>query len=175
MPMRLGVALWAIVLLTGFAPAPLPRAPRSTDAAELLKKLQGTWEVVVHQDDLPLPGNSRRLIHIEGESWRFQTVRGNALQPNRSALSYRIHLDTTSKPVRIDLQRQPRIARRGNLVEQEARVSATPIYQGVIELQGDTLRWCYVMAGGNREVVRPTSLDSPPPGAVLMTLRRVQP
>src|SRR4051794_28688738 len=92
-------ALWALaagVSLSAFAPAPLPR-PDSAKAD--LKKLQGAWEVALHQTgSRKMPGRDQMRAVFAGDKLTF--YRGET-----KTTEYTITLDAKAKPKSLDLKR----------------------------------------------------------------------
>src|SRR5262245_60584753 len=91
---RLLTALAVMILGTGFAPAPPPRPYRQPK--DLLKALQGTWELV--STERAGAGTTARkgpgmYVQIEGKSWSFVTNVALKNAAGRvSGLSYEVKL-----------------------------------------------------------------------------------
>jgi len=156
---RLAIGLVALISLTAFAPAPLPRPPKKPAQAPLLQQLQGTWQMVGTER---LLNGGRRItskttakIRIEKNRWSYVYDNGGK---ERVGVTYNISLDPSRTPAWFDLSRE------GN---------PQPQMKGVIGLDGDTLRFCYVL-GSRSDLGRPfnTNLGE---GQILMTLRRLRP
>jgi hypothetical protein len=132
-------ALLSLAALSlAFAPAPFPKATRQGDATDDLKKLQGDWFRV--GEDCP--------VQVRGDVVHFPT----------NDVSYRITLDTTTTPRRIEFVR---------------RDNPDLIYRGVYRIEGDT--WTYRHRLNNHERVWPRDFDFPDPYATLRVNKRKKP
>lgn len=157
---HLVVAVLALGGLTGFAPAPLPRPDRPGDPNRLLERMQGSWQIVsAVRGGLKSRLSSSRLtrIRIEGRTWTVQSLVSH--RRNGTGIAYNIQLDTSKQPATMDL------------IRQRDQVSWM---RGVLTLEGDTLKWCYVIGSQASRSARPTRFDPVPDGTILMTLQRVK-
>ncbi len=155
------------------APVPKYKPPKETEAAQLLKTLQGTWDMQTMSASLlnnlklqQLQGravilaNSTQRIRIDGDQWSYvRNVNGT----EQVATTYKMKLDTSKKPVWLDLVREN---------------SDTPYLQGIITIEGDTVKFCYITTASVRQgATRPDSFEITDPNSrhVLMTLTRSNP
>lgn len=138
---RIGIALVVLVGLTAFAPAPLPKKPRMGSEAEVLKKIQGDYEVQVTRPD-PGRGGIKRLgrvgpaarVRIQGNQWiQLVHIEGREL----SSAGYAIKLNTANQPIQIDIlssvpnpQAEQQVGRRVSMY-------------GLLYIEGDSLRLVY--------------------------------
>jgi uncharacterized protein (TIGR03067 family) len=166
--------LAACATLSPSAPAPKYRAPKTTDAAEVLKKLQGTWEMTYNYNEQPVAGarlaavravnvaRSTTQVRIQGSRWSYvRNLRGE----ERIGASYNVKLDPSKKPMWLDLVRDG---------------TAEPTMVGIVSIEGDTVQFCYGSGvrqpDGRISRQRPTAFASDENGyQMMMTLRRVAP
>jgi uncharacterized protein (TIGR03067 family) len=125
--------------------------PGEAEAADDLKKLQGSWRMQVIRNGKPVvKGVPAMRVVIRGDVWtQYVTHKG---KPETKTPPYSIVLDARKAPRWIDLQRK-----RGVLEK-----------RGVYAIEGDTVR--VVLAG--RVGDRLESFSRVPPGATVMTLTR---
>lgn len=161
MSWRMMIVFLFLPALVGFAPAPPPRPPRPDDPKRLLERLQGTWQIT----SAVRGGAAQRLsarattrIHIRGTTWAVQAP-GSQDDATRRIL-YTIALDPSRTPVEMTLFRDQ---------------TQTAWMKGIISLEGDTLKWCYLIGRVADTAQRPTRFDPIPDGAILMTLQRDKP
>jgi uncharacterized protein (TIGR03067 family) len=163
-----GLALLGLTAITPAAPAPKYRTPAT---AEQLKKLQGEWvlsssvrsnltaaavNAAVAQRALVLnrTGRAETRIRIDGDTWsNVHTLNGE----ERVTTAYRMKLDASKKPVWLDLVRDG---------------TGMTTMQGILLIEGDTVKFCYRRSAGGAPVGRPTSFH-PDDGCYVMTLQRV--
>lgn len=166
---RLLIAVLALIGLTTFshaAPAPKYRPPA---VAEQLKKLQGVWELsttvnrpqavgggAVAQRALVLNRVTRSTtrIRIDGDKWSY--VR-NVNGAERVTTSYKMKLDTSKKPIWLDLVRDG---------------TNTPTMLGILAIEGDTVKFCYSTTTRIPRLMRPTAF-LPGEGHNVLTLKRI--
>jgi uncharacterized protein (TIGR03067 family) len=166
---RLLTALAVMILGTGFAPAPPPRPYRQP--RDLLKALQGTWELV-STERADGKGTAARKgpgmhVRIEGKSWSFvSNPAGPGGAVRASGISYELKLDPSKSPAHMDLVR----ALPANAV---AAASPRPTVSGIVKVEGDTVKFCYA-PGLRGDGARPVSFDKMAAGQMLMTLKRVK-
>jgi uncharacterized protein (TIGR03067 family) len=170
MSIRLFAAIVVVATLTGFAPAPKQRPPKGPDPKEMLKNIQGTWQIIgtarVQAGGKGRVTTSTVQIIIDGTTWQYgyagrDDVRGGVRAAIRTTgTSYVISVDTSNTPVKMDLRRPG---------------APSPYMRGILTLEGDTLKWCYVFGADTDGAVRPEQFDPIPSGAILMTLKRVKP
>lgn len=124
---RIAVALFALLALTAFAPAPFPKTQRSTSTNDItLDSFQGTWRIV-SLDTVGTGGTRERggwdftHVRITRTRWDYLTK-----QQLYEAEGRRFALDPTKKPAHFHFVEQsgpqtitgPGIIRRkGNVVE----------------------------------------------------------
>lgn len=119
-----------------FAPAPVYREPPKPKVPELYARMQGVWEVQ-HANNVVLIRRgvavkiAPQRIRIEGDCWEFMAS-DNGPVASLSAKN-RIVLDPKVSPTTLDL------------VQLGFRVEYTTM-KGILEVEGDTLRFCYVYA-----------------------------
>src|SRR5262249_33218464 len=134
---RIAAGLVLVALAAGFAPAPKPKpkpkgdppAPASTSGIKERKS----------PPKAPPPTEQGKK---EKGQWSFQHV-----QPDgsvRTTVTYTIKVDTAKKPAWIDMESD--------------RAGRTVTLTGLYELDGDTLKTCYVV---NRSAVRPGGKTPP--------------
>jgi uncharacterized protein (TIGR03067 family) len=165
---RLLIASLALIGLTAFtlaAPAPKYRPPA---VAEQLKKLQGMWELsttvtvpqavaggaVAQRVILNRVSRSTTRIRIDGDKWSY--VR-NLNGEERVTTAYTMKLDTSKKPMWLDLVRDG---------------TNMPTMQGILAIEGDTLKFCYSTATRVPRLMRPTAVTSGE-GYNVLTLKRI--
>jgi uncharacterized protein (TIGR03067 family) len=142
--MRLLSLLTCAALTLAFAPAPLPRPQRHpTD----LERLQGTWEIRVHDQ-----GGQRS----NWAGWKI-VVAGSRL---RIAGEGRASHWTVS------------LAGRQKVLLVRGLAEDSPVEEWLYSIEGDTLTICYRYGDGGKD--RPEAL-APSPGRVFRVLRRVRP
>lgn len=146
---RLVVAGVALVALTAFAPAPLPKEKPKKGPTHL----QGTWVLEgLTRDGVPAltkaktPASTK--IRIEGNKWTF-------VRTSTSTIGYVIKLDPSKNPCWMDLYRE------GN--------ESSVYMRGIVTVEGDRLKFCYLPKAAEE---RPTSFDTKNTRAILMTLKR---
>lgn len=144
MLIRLSIALIALTGVTAFAPAPLPKQPRTPNAAELLKKMQGDYEATVQQRETIING-ARRIrpiatrtttrVRIQGNRWSyFTSINGQELL----STGYTIKLDTSKKPIQMELI-QDAVPNAANGIPLQARTSMV----GDLIFDGNSLKFSY--------------------------------
>lgn len=144
MLIRLSIALIALAGVTAFAPAPLPKQPRTPNAAELLKKMQGDYEATVQQRETIING-ARRIrpiatrtttrVRIQGNRWSyFTSINGRELL----STGYTIKLDTSKKPIQMELI-QDAVPNAANGIPLQARTSMV----GDLIFDGNSLKFSY--------------------------------
>ena len=103
-------------------------------------RMSGTWSCVAATiNGKPLADSTVKKLHLTMTDTRYKTERNDEVLFDSS---YR--LDTTKAPVHINM-----VGTEGDLAGKEA--------QGIIALEGDTLKICYTMPGKPR----PVSFASP--------------
>lgn len=154
------IAVIGLSALVPAAPVPKYRAPKLSDVAAELKKMQGTYELHYPDMDGRLGGRavarSIQRIRIEGDKWSYVRVLNGV---ERTTTSYVMHLDLTKKPMALDLKRE----------------GADVVYlKGIVQVDGDTITFAYV-AGANTTQPRPAAFGPTPDGnqAATMTLKKV--
>ena len=153
---RIGFALFALLGLTAFAPAPFPRAEKPSQKDEVsLKIFQGLWRVT----NMQISRAGGRLdpdkalfthVRVEQDAWTFMvnTVPGNRLL---------ISIDATKKPARLNFY-------RGAAGQPQELFGVA-----IIRRRGDEVQVAYCWNGEDN---RPASFDPLPAGLWLVTLRR---
>jgi uncharacterized protein (TIGR03067 family) len=160
---RLLVGLAALVAVTGFAPAPRPKPDRRMDVKELVKKLQGTWEIVSLERNLTgktgrTTSRSSLRFRFEGEKWSYAYPNNN-LRAAAPSMGGGLVLDTSKSPPAMDLVRN----------SQPGQSTPPARMRGIVKVEGDTIKFCYSLAS---EKDRPTSFDKIGTNQILMTLKR---
>lgn len=139
----------ALVALTAFAPAPLPKEKPKKGP----EHIQGTW-VVEELASRTMRGQPKTKglpdmkIRIEGNKWTFVRLTG-------SQQTYAIQFDPSKDPCWIDLRSE------GN----EGSVHL----RGIVAVEGDRLKFCYMPKTSEE---RPRSFELKKTTAILMTLKR---
>src|SRR5262249_6632873 len=166
---RLLAALAVMILGTGFAPAPPPRPYRQPK--DLLKALQGTWELVSTEragGGAVAKKGPGMHVRIEGKSWSFVTNLALKNAAGRaSGPSYEVKLDPSKSPAHMDLI-------RSMPANAAPTTPARPTVSGIVKVEGDTVKFCYA-PGLRGDATRPSSFDKMAAGQMLMTLKRVKP
>lgn len=153
---RLAAALLAVLGLTAFAPAPLPRPARRGGeiAAISLETCQGTWRIV-REEEVRVGGwgekrLTSRFIRIHGGEWV-------SLNSNKEeAPGYTIRIDGSTTPARIGWYSSNRNAG-----------ATEPTWAGLVRRHEGQLQVSYMSP---RQV--PGNFGALPAGAVVLTLRR---
>lgn len=162
MNMRIRIVFLILPALVGFAPAPPPRPPRPNDPKQFIERLQGTWQITSAfrgtGTGMRLTASATTRIHISGNTWIVQTP--GRQDDARRSIRYTIALDLSRTPAEMTLFRE---------------TTQTPWMKGVVTLDGDTLKWCYVIGRQVDTTARPARFDPIPDGAILMTLKRDKP
>jgi uncharacterized protein (TIGR03067 family) len=136
------------VLLVGCALAMFTSARADDEEAKKeLKALQGTWKVVVaEQDGDPLDRIVGGVLTVKDNNFHIKTTGGTELMGD-------LVLNPAKAPKHIDLAHQD-----GPLKDKT--------WQGIYELKGDTLKLCYAEADGEKE--RPTEFKTLKKSRLLM-------
>ena len=109
-------------------------AEKETDA-NIASRMTGTWSSVTATiNGKPLADTSVKKLHLTTTSTRYKTERNDEVLFDST---YR--LNTTKAPVHINM-----VGTEGDLIGKEA--------QGIIAVDGDTLKICYTMPGKPRPV-----------------------
>jgi uncharacterized protein (TIGR03067 family) len=147
------------------APLPFPKAVKKR-ALPLPDALQGLWEVKSRTG----PGGVRfavstvqKYVKIEGTTWTY--LRDDKVTPGTKC---EMTLDPNHKPAHLDLgyPTTARVAAAGALAAR--LVLEGPYMSGIVELDGDTMKYCYALRSD-----RPTSFTPTNPREYLITLERV--
>jgi uncharacterized protein (TIGR03067 family) len=164
----------ALIGLTAFAPAPLPKPSSPIDPAKIAKLIKGEWRVKSAQQyiggrvvNLPVGG---QRVRVSDNTWLVIHVatdgEGNVIREKRGPVM-QMKLDTTRKPVMMDLSYQGR---------------DNPHQRGIIKIEGNTLtvmHTFYSPSGGKpgweneTPNPRPASFDSTLEGAIETVFERV--
>jgi uncharacterized protein (TIGR03067 family) len=152
--MRFAVALLAVVALTAFAPAPLPKQPRRPGDATTLESCQGTWrvdrfEIVDDQGRLTKTPWGVSHFRIRGDRWTL--LNNNAV----IADVYRLAVDASKSPTHVDW-----------LPRGQGRAAVE--YVGIVKRRGDRLQITFINGSTNR----PTNFENMPAGTCLVTATR---
>jgi uncharacterized protein (TIGR03067 family) len=151
------LALFALVGLTAFAPAPFPRPPRRGDANEIsVATFQGTWRVASmrysSKDGKHRPYSwSITHVRVDNRTWTFVDKNGG------SSASYTITIDNTMKP-----------AAHLDFWSGEPQIGGRAPGGGIIRKKGNVVEIIYVFGGSNR----PISFEQPPDGQYVLILHR---
>lgn len=96
-------------------------------------KIQGTWTCVSgEKDGTPIPADVVKQLKLKLTKDKYATRKGDEL-----LFESEYKLDASKKPAEIDI-----IGTEGDLKGKAAK--------GIYQLDGDTLKLCYVMPGGER-------------------------
>lgn len=161
--------------LTGFAPAPVPKAQRTKNrGADDMVRLTGMWKVVSYErPGLKAGGVIRTAItnvRIQNGKWAFMREVNNALTPT---VEYDLKVDPNGTPKKMDLVRD---------------LNGTVLtMKGIYQFDGEKLKFMYVTT---TTIVRPAgaapvnvinqantsnlSFEKPPANAILYTLEPVR-
>jgi uncharacterized protein (TIGR03067 family) len=147
---RLIFSVFCFILLTAFAPAPLPRRAPKPDPDLTLDRLQGTWRFVniywTLDDTLQEHDLGISAVGIEGAQFMIYYRR----RSERNVFT--IEINPQKKPVTLDLFHEN---------------EKTPRIQGILRREGEELHLLY-----NWDRERPKSFHPPTPGYLLLVLRR---
>jgi hypothetical protein len=157
MRLRLAVALLALIGVTAFAPAPLPRRPKEETPVSL-QALNGDWTLIDwwryasdgEVDHAVRRCGGRQVVRIKEGTWTFCLAKGDVLLAGES---HELAINTRRRPTGIDFL-QPGT--------REVEMS------GSIRFNGDTVEVLYDF-DVNR---RPTDFARPPRGAFYLRLTR---
>src|SRR4030095_14048347 len=112
--------------------------------AKVVSQMTGTWSCAAATiNGKPLADGSVKKLHLTLTDTRYKTERMNE-RTNVVLFDSTYRLDTTKAPVHINM-----VGTEGDLTGKEA--------QGIIALEGNTLKICYTMPG----TPRPISSASP--------------
>ena len=161
--MKARLLLTLALLFSGAAlAAPLPKPKPAKKTPTGLEAMQGLWEVQsrVRGNGPPLTVPvTQKFVKIEGNTWTF--LRADATTPGGTTCQ--IQLDTNHKPALLDLIFNVPV---GGAAQPAA---LNLLYTGRMELEGNTLRFCYTL---RKE--RPATMTPQNVGEYLLTLQRVQ-
>lgn len=171
---RLLVGLAVLVAATGFAPVPKPKPARTVDGKDLLKSLQGTWEMVSLERNvggIRTTSRSTSRVRIQGNTWSY-LLPNNVRLANPGALTvsttYELKFDPTKSPVIMEMHRPL------NALGAQAGVAirpATPMMRGIVKVENDQLKFCYILSS-TADSERPTSFETLGNNHILITLKR---
>src|SRR5262249_23247615 len=134
MLVRFLIGLIALIGLTAFAPAPMPKPAKKPAVPPLMQQLNGNWRVVSTERTLKSRkllsrvANTSQRIRIDGKTWSY--VYANPDGTERTSTSYQTVFDLAKSPAWLDLKREQ---------------IGTVYLKGVISVQGDTAKFCYVL------------------------------
>src|SRR5262249_22256329 len=150
---RVVVSTFALLALTAFAPAPLPRSERRRDAdAVSLPRLQGDWKVVSF--DTVGPNKSLTPISQWFQGVRFKGDRWIYLVNGNEGLTFRIVVGD-GRPATIDY-----FELKGN--------AERPYMIGIVRRHGGRVEVLYYWM----PVPRATSFEAPPSNWWILVLQR---
>jgi hypothetical protein len=160
---RVVLCIVALVGVTAFAPAPLPRSSRLGDHEVSLRTLRGKWWIVslerAHENGKTYPVRSCPFteVTIDGNRWAFD---GSfpILRPHGDEVAA-----PTSVPIAIDNSRSPAVIDFGDVNGEQGRLAL-----GIIRRDGDRVE--LVFAFGDPDPAK--RFDSPPRGHLVLKLRR---
>lgn len=159
---RIFASLVALICLTAFAPAPLPRPKRTAQSEEIsLQTMRGTWRVTAA---VRTSQNGQHTPHvwavthvrIEGDSWTF-------LRGNQVSTTHALAIDGSKKPAHLDFNRDG-----GGGAGKGGKPGVRSPGNGIIRRKGNVVEIIYVFGGRERAV----SFEQPPEGQYLLTLQR---
>jgi uncharacterized protein (TIGR03067 family) len=152
----------ALLFTCAVLAAPLPKPKPKKKATTGLEALQGLWEVkskVRARGGAMTVTTSQKFVKIEGNTWTF--LRADAAT---SGITCQIQLDLKQNPAPLDLLmniNSPAVVGRPAL--------PSVYYSGLVEVQGDQMRFCYTL---RRD--RPANMTPQSVGEYLITLERVK-
>src|SRR5262245_27839204 len=136
-------AVLALAVAASAAPLPFPKAGKKKATGDLVRAMQGLWEVrsrVSSRNTMSVL-STQKYVRIEGNTWTFlradRTVPGGACE---------MTFDLKQSPVALDLSypSTPGLTAR-----------AGPYMVGRIEVDGDTMRFCYRLRTNRPELMTP--------------------
>jgi uncharacterized protein (TIGR03067 family) len=147
------LSLLALLALTAFAPAPFPRPRRGPGPDVDLARFQGLWKVVSFGTVGPKglsndPSWGNTQVRVENDRWTF-------LEAGQFNTAYRIRIDPRQKPAALDFFL---VDDRGN----------KPVMIGLIRRNQGRIEILYTSMANQP---RPKTLDQPPRGWWVMTMR----
>lgn len=153
-------ALLAVLTLTAFAPAPLPRAKRERRGGEAIsiETFQGHWRVTsmerTSRTGKHTPHNWQIThIRVRDDRWTF-------MANTTENTSYRLKIDGSKKPGLLDYYWDNANANRPN--------NQQPAMVGIIRRAGNRVEILYLP--GTHQ--KPTAFDPPPEGWWLLKLQK---
>ena len=118
-------------------------AAENENRANVTARMTGTWSCVnATINGKPLSATAVKKLHLTITDTRYKTERTDEVLFDST---YR--LDTTKTPVHINM-----IGTEGDLIGKEA--------QGIIAVEGDTLKICYTMPGKPRPITFASATNS---------------
>ena len=163
MKARMLVAL-ALLFTCAVLAAPLPK-PKPKKKSTGLEAMQGLWEVksrVRAKGGAMTVTTTQKYVKIEGKAWTF--LRADATTPGTRCLMQLNPDQLTSGPASLDLELALNAAGAIRPVG-----LASVYYSGLVEVQGDQMRFCYTLRKG-----RPMTMTPQQTGEYLITLERVK-
>ncbi|MGL4553865.1 MAG: hypothetical protein ACRC33_22125 [Gemmataceae bacterium] len=140
------------------APLPFPKPAKEKPEARLIRSMQGLWEVTGRASSR---GNAtvlstQKYVRVEGTTWTF--LRADGTVPGGAC---EMTFDPTQRPATLDLSYPAPVRRAGT--------RSGPYMVGRVEVDGDTMRFCYRL---NRD--RPDALSPAKAAEYAFALRRVK-
>jgi hypothetical protein len=175
----IALAVFALIGAAAFAPAPFMKSDHGKNRGrDVLSMLQGTWSIAEKTRKGPdgelMKYSTTQRIVIEKETWQFTSPRALAggggpgigaapkgkAKGGTGAVSYKIVLDASRKPVEFRLKR--------------TTSTSTDYMVGIILPLGDRVKiaYCLGTAFRRQEVPMPTNFEDVPEGWYSMTLKR---
>jgi uncharacterized protein (TIGR03067 family) len=144
------------------APLPFPKAEKKRAPLPLPQALQGLWEVKGRTGPNGVNFGisvTQKYVKIEGTTWSYLRA-----DKTSSTTQCEMTLDASQKPAHLDLGYPMALA--GGLAGRLA--IAGPYMTGIVEVDGDTMKYCYALRSD-----RPTTFTPTNPREYLLTLERV--
>jgi uncharacterized protein (TIGR03067 family) len=150
-------AVLVLAVASSAAPLPFPK-PRKKVAGDLVRAMQGLWEVKSRVSSKATMSvlSTQKFVRVQGNTWTF--LRADHSVPSGPC---DMTLDPKQTPVALDLS-YPNTGR-----PTPARPS--PYMVGRIEVDGDTMRFCYRL-----RTDRPESMTPKKTAEYVFTLQRVR-
>ena len=135
--MKTLVAIMAVLIVVSTS------AAEKETSANLMSRATGTWSCASATiNGKILPDSSVKKLHLTMTATRYKTERNDEVLFDST-----YQLDTTKVPARINM-----VGTEGDLIGKEA--------QGIIAVEGDTLKVCYTMPGKPRPAIFASATNS---------------
>jgi uncharacterized protein (TIGR03067 family) len=155
----------ALLFTCAVLAAPLPKPKPKKKSSTGLEAMQGLWEVksrVRAKGGAMAVTTTQKYVKIEGNTWTF--LRSDATTAGTRCLMQLNPNQLTAGPAPLDLE----LALNAAGAVRPVGLSSV-YYSGLVEVQGDTIRFCYTL---RKE--RPLTMTPQQTGEYLITLERVK-